>query len=524
MGNNKNLFSDDQLATLQAAFAANPKPAKFVYSSLASLLNLRENQVYQWFYRRRQSKLPPTHSDAAPGFLGASLAAPYAAQTRPAPHCASTVVAMPQPQIAVDPTIAFTPTPPVIAGSAVPGLSFTCYACLESKDVNAFDPAQMALQRPRCHMCLTSNAPFHAGSVTQAEFAFCYGTSPGMGCGWKPQSNFGEARALTVDGRLARPVCLACDGLAMQAHAQKGNERKVQEALKVTQATSTVTFDSFDTGKQRVLDFFRSSCRDGVGVERVQISMRCPFSQRLMTLACRGTMCTHLDACDLSTFLQVQYSAKHPTWKCPHCRGILSLESLRVDKWLNKAIRNAPDYATEIVIESNAKYSFVSPVGVEGSASESEEQESQLHPSMSGQSSGVQRIYGAVPVHGVVPATPGALSGNVRLAPPPPNYGKVPVLARPPPHAQGFGLVPELAREHELMVSDPSLSRLLEHAPASDTASVCATTSDPRLLLPSPSAPSTGLSEPSCTQSDASFGERKALSDCAASTDHAFEG
>jgi len=69
-----------------------------------------------------------------------------------------------------------------------------------------------------------------------------------------------------------------------------------------------------------------------VSVRRLQLSLYCPITTRLMKYPARSRRCQHFECFDLESFLQMNQNVS--TWYCPYCNRIIVLSDLIVDGFL----------------------------------------------------------------------------------------------------------------------------------------------------------------------------------------------
>eukprot|EP00755_Sulcionema_specki_P005089 Sspe_Gene.31775::Locus_15637_Transcript_2_2_Confidence_0.400_Length_1711::g.31775::m.31775 len=89
------------------------------------------------------------------------------------------------------------------------------------------------------------------------------------------------------------------------------------------------------------------------------VSLRCPLTGLRMAVPGRGKSCEHIECFDVASFIS-HCSAMH-LWTCPVCLKPTPFDQIVVFPTLLEAVRNAPEQATAVWIESNGEWRPVLP-------------------------------------------------------------------------------------------------------------------------------------------------------------------
>jgi len=118
---------------------------------------------------------------------------------------------------------------------------------------------------------------------------------------------------------------------------------------------STIQTDDMTKSMQRVISSFTTNSKE---IEELclQVSLRCPLSQRRINIPGRGQNCNHLQCFDLLSYLQVNRNL--PKFNCPVCSKQLPFKELVVDSYMKKILGEALEDTEEIQINPDGNWSI----------------------------------------------------------------------------------------------------------------------------------------------------------------------
>jgi len=92
---------------------------------------------------------------------------------------------------------------------------------------------------------------------------------------------------------------------------------------------------------------------DDISTDSLKISLLCPLSRTRLVIPARSQTCKHLKCFDLANFLSM--NEKKPFWKCPLCNLPISYNSLIIDRYFLKIIKESGS-ANEIEFNANGDW------------------------------------------------------------------------------------------------------------------------------------------------------------------------
>jgi E3 SUMO-protein ligase PIAS1 len=111
------------------------------------------------------------------------------------------------------------------------------------------------------------------------------------------------------------------------------------------------------------------------------MSLKDPISYMRLRLPCRGSLCSHNQCFDASSFLQLQEQG--PTWTCPICNKSITFDTLAVDqydisrfvldavgltlcRYVQEILQSTPSSVDQVTIEPNGAWSHAAADGQNG--------------------------------------------------------------------------------------------------------------------------------------------------------------
>eukprot|EP00181_Compsopogon_caeruleus_P003842 CAMPEP_0184690728 /NCGR_PEP_ID=MMETSP0312-20130426/31398_1 /TAXON_ID=31354 /ORGANISM="Compsopogon coeruleus, Strain SAG 36.94" /LENGTH=735 /DNA_ID=CAMNT_0027148277 /DNA_START=108 /DNA_END=2315 /DNA_ORIENTATION=- len=150
--------------------------------------------------------------------------------------------------------------------------------------------------------------------------------------------------------------------------------------------------------------------QDGVAVERVKVSLRCPLALIRMEIPVRSKHCKHIQCFDLRAY--VDYSRKSLKFNCPFCNKPNALpENLVISPFIEQAIHTCTN-ADEIEIKEDGSYSGVPEPERSGDTSSTEFNPFQIRRSSAEKDSTIVDLTMESDDETDVLSTIGKLSGN----------------------------------------------------------------------------------------------------------------
>jgi len=83
----------------------------------------------------------------------------------------------------------------------------------------------------------------------------------------------------------------------------------------------------------------------------LRVSLICPIVKKRMKHPCKFTTCKHIQCFSPSAFLQMNERSGKSSWFCPICDGPGDIDSLALDEYFYRIVKDAPEDVTEIGLE-----------------------------------------------------------------------------------------------------------------------------------------------------------------------------
>ena len=80
----------------------------------------------------------------------------------------------------------------------------------------------------------------------------------------------------------------------------------------------------------------------------LKLSTECPISHKPIINPVRGSQCNHLQCFDLESYLFL--NLERSLWRCPICFAATIVETIEVDEFVGKIIKNAESFGSSKVI------------------------------------------------------------------------------------------------------------------------------------------------------------------------------
>jgi E3 SUMO-protein ligase PIAS1 len=110
--------------------------------------------------------------------------------------------------------------------------------------------------------------------------------------------------------------------------------------------------------KQSVLDDMKRANADpDIEATATRMSLKDPISIVRISVPVRGTVCTHIQCFDGTSFLQMMEQA--PQWNCPICQKTLSFQSLCVDKYFEEILQNTQRTVEQVDVEPGGEWRVI---------------------------------------------------------------------------------------------------------------------------------------------------------------------
>ncbi|XP_034482266.1 E3 SUMO-protein ligase PIAS1-like [Drosophila innubila] len=75
-----------------------------------------------------------------------------------------------------------------------------------------------------------------------------------------------------------------------------------------------------------------------IATNMLEVSLKCPIGQRIMSMPCRATTCSHLQCFDAMVYLQM--NDHRPSWKCPVCNKPAIFGNLFIDGYFQNVLKS----------------------------------------------------------------------------------------------------------------------------------------------------------------------------------------
>ncbi|KAL1916682.1 uncharacterized protein VTP21DRAFT_5386 [Calcarisporiella thermophila] len=166
--------------------------------------------------------------------------------------------------------------------------------------------------------------------------------------------------------KLVQTSCVCSYGFSIQIFARESQEfieKKVSSHL-LEEENSISLLKRLLSGKRIGADDNGAEEESDDDLEILQknlrISLRCPISMTRIRFPVRGVECRHIECFDLQSYLEINRSTQ--LWKCPHCNKTTTSERLRVDAFLQRLLREAPENASDVELDADAQWTVVATV------------------------------------------------------------------------------------------------------------------------------------------------------------------
>ncbi|CAG2106647.1 unnamed protein product, partial [Medioppia subpectinata] len=102
--------------------------------------------------------------------------------------------------------------------------------------------------------------------------------------------------------------------------------------------------------------FGHNSGDDGISLldDWIQVSLKCPLSQRRLRIPCRTVTCQHIECFDGQSFFAA--NEWRSEWLCPICHASADTSALRVDTYFQNVLVKTPEFMTTIRVTSDGNY------------------------------------------------------------------------------------------------------------------------------------------------------------------------
>ncbi|KAG0615326.1 hypothetical protein M758_5G032100 [Ceratodon purpureus] len=92
-----------------------------------------------------------------------------------------------------------------------------------------------------------------------------------------------------------------------------------------------------------------------------RVSLRCPISHQRLVTPVKASTCRHLQCFDYDSFLEI--NEKRPSWRCPCCNRLISCPDLRIDRQMEKVLKETDEKVYEVMFYQDGSWVPVSTVG-----------------------------------------------------------------------------------------------------------------------------------------------------------------
>ncbi|CAJ0963826.1 unnamed protein product, partial [Mesorhabditis belari] len=98
--------------------------------------------------------------------------------------------------------------------------------------------------------------------------------------------------------------------------------------------------------KQIIIRRLTTGDEDGICLEQIKASVKCPLTRTRLSTPIRCRDCDHLQCYDLENYIQM--NEKKPTWKCPVCSHPAPYERLLIDEYFVKVLNETSKDVDEV--------------------------------------------------------------------------------------------------------------------------------------------------------------------------------
>jgi len=88
-----------------------------------------------------------------------------------------------------------------------------------------------------------------------------------------------------------------------------------------------------------------------------RVSLRCPVSHQRLVTPVKAATCRHLQCFDYDTFLEI--NERRPAWRCPCCNCCITWLDLRVDRQMEKVLKEADETVAEVLMMQDGSWKCV---------------------------------------------------------------------------------------------------------------------------------------------------------------------
>lgn len=85
-----------------------------------------------------------------------------------------------------------------------------------------------------------------------------------------------------------------------------------------------------------------------------RVSLRCPVSHQRLVTPVKASTCRHLQCFDYDSFLEI--NEKRPAWRCPCCNRLISCPDLRIDRQMEKVLKETDEKVQEVIFYQDGSW------------------------------------------------------------------------------------------------------------------------------------------------------------------------
>ncbi|XP_024530538.1 E4 SUMO-protein ligase PIAL2 isoform X1 [Selaginella moellendorffii] len=102
---------------------------------------------------------------------------------------------------------------------------------------------------------------------------------------------------------------------------------------------------------------FGSQADDDLMEGASKVSLCCPISRQRIATPVKGLACKHLQCFDFKNYTEM--NTKRPSWRCPYCNVVVTLQDLRIDMKMAKILREVDGNIKDVMLTNNGSWQML---------------------------------------------------------------------------------------------------------------------------------------------------------------------